>query len=548
MANIVNPGQAPNDGGGDTLRDSMVQINARFQELLGTLSNRGAWAPSIAYHATPAREWVTNAGQAYVAITNHISGATFSVDLAAGIWLAVDLTQLISNLAATGPGKGANLVGFIQAGSGAVARTVQDKTRETVSIKDFGAVGDGVTDDTASFSAARSYLDQNAPGVKLIFPSGVYRYTESPNWAIKDAHIEAIGQVRLRYQGAGNALIFDAGLVAFIFNVRFLGNFIVESLATAANGYYVRSVHHSVIEGRVAGCGSTSAALRVEFAVCTEFNVRASINQEPWYLGAKPLRGLHLTQRNTGQKVSACYFKNPILEGIGGDGIFCDHTIQNTFIGGTSEGNDGRGIVCTSNSSHNSFITIDLEQNDGGDVVDAGNRNSYTNILSDTTFTIVPPARNCTLRGGQFNTILNDGVGTITESLQYSSQAGTFTGSGLRLTKRNVLRLTSNLFDKDQTYDSFVVTVPGVPNNTATTVITLPATGNNFYQVTCYSPGAGNANAFGAYAVVFQDGGTSRIVSQVNGTILSITLVGQEIRVTQTAGVAITVFAAAKAI
>ena len=43
---------------------------------------------------------------------------------------------------------------FKQDGTGAVTRTVQDKLREFVSVKDFGAVGDGVADDTAAFNLA----------------------------------------------------------------------------------------------------------------------------------------------------------------------------------------------------------------------------------------------------------------------------------------------------------------------------------------------------------------------------------------------------------
>jgi hypothetical protein len=57
--------------------------------------------------------------------------------------------------------------------AGGVTTNVQAKLRETVSVKDFGAVGDGVTDDSAAFQAAVATL--TSAGGKMIFvPKGVY--------------------------------------------------------------------------------------------------------------------------------------------------------------------------------------------------------------------------------------------------------------------------------------------------------------------------------------------------------------------------------------
>ena len=59
---------------------------------------------------------------------------------------------------------------------GGVVRTIVDKLSDTVSVKDFGAKGDGVTDDTAAIQAA---LDSGSWSVYL--PKGVYICTKEIN-------------------------------------------------------------------------------------------------------------------------------------------------------------------------------------------------------------------------------------------------------------------------------------------------------------------------------------------------------------------------------
>jgi hypothetical protein len=100
----------------------------------------------------------------------------WTVDNVGGFATMADLTAAIAALTASlASSSGSSMIGFIQAGTSAVATTAQTKMRETISVKDFGAVGDDAADDTTKIQAAINYA--NTIGGDVYFPPGIYRIT-----------------------------------------------------------------------------------------------------------------------------------------------------------------------------------------------------------------------------------------------------------------------------------------------------------------------------------------------------------------------------------
>ena len=95
------------------------------------------------------------------------SGAVTSDKIANGAILNADVNG--------SAGIVASKLAFTQSGTGATVRTVDSKLRDVVSVKDFGAVGDGVVDDTAAIQAA---IDASY-SKKLFFPRGEYKITST---------------------------------------------------------------------------------------------------------------------------------------------------------------------------------------------------------------------------------------------------------------------------------------------------------------------------------------------------------------------------------
>ena len=98
-----------------------------------------------------------------------ITGTTLTFSEAPPLNSNINLVQLKAT--SIGEADSASVT-YIPAGTGAVQTSVQSKLRETVSVKDFGAVGDGVTDDTAAIQAAVNHGITNS--VEVHWPNGIY--------------------------------------------------------------------------------------------------------------------------------------------------------------------------------------------------------------------------------------------------------------------------------------------------------------------------------------------------------------------------------------
>jgi hypothetical protein len=144
-----------------------------------------------------------------------------------------------------------DLVSFIQAGTGAVATNVQAKLRQTVSVMDFGAVGDGTTDDKAAIQLA---IDS---GSAVYFPKGTYRVasvlsvpTDMKLFANKDATIlSTITSVPASYQE-----IFVATVAVSNISVQGL-KFQTTQVAFSAFGFQKLVTNLDLLDNECQGCG-----------------------------------------------------------------------------------------------------------------------------------------------------------------------------------------------------------------------------------------------------------------------------------------------------
>jgi len=234
----------------------------------------------------------------------------------------------------------------------------------------FGAVGDGVADDTAAILALRNAAV--ATGRAAVFPAGTYRYTTSPNWGVAGLQVEGRGPVLWQHTGTGPACLVDGGINGL--SGVTLRNLTIQGNVNSTHGVQVTKVWRSIFDNlRVQGCAPTGSAFFGTFNVCNHF-----LNCKVLAAANMPAHGIYFADANC----SANVITNPIVEGLTGSGLkFATGAAQTTVIGGTAESN-AIGIDLAFNACRHVFVGIDLEGNATADVLCAGNYNSFVGVLA----------------------------------------------------------------------------------------------------------------------------------------------------------------------
>lgn len=404
----------------------------------------------------------------------------FTLRDAAGvlIWTADNITtqDALLSLAAfetlLAGSTGSTLVGFTQNGPG-TTRTVQSKLSDSYSVADFGfSTSNNATANATAFVNAWNISKQ------LTIPAGTYSVTSLPNFAVRGARIQGIGQVVLNITGAGPGLIVDAGAApsTTVVSDIVIDNLTINGVNSAAGnvGVFIRGITHSQFN-RLRPINWIGSAMYCSYMVSNSFYDFCYSGNEPG-ISITTLVGISLINRNALDSCSNCTWINPIIEGISGNGISATAAIANTFIGGTIEGcgytTGYGGIFLGTNTAENSFIGTDLESN--GIVADAttfhiknaGIRNSFINIFADNVLSSlvwITGGNSTNILGGQIASLKIDaGVkNTVATALAYN---GTITDAGTdtRFIQRYAITSATTLPDSYVTKGTWTPTVAGI--------------------------------------------------------------------------------------
>lgn len=247
---------------------------------------------------------------------DYLETSTTSITLTAGAIAGDELLFVTGSTDINPISSNAAYVAYTPAGSGAVATSVQDKLRESVSVKDFGAVGNGVADDTGAIQAAINYA--SARMCKTFVPEGDYRITASLNLP---ANCHLVGESR------NGSVLLASGKTFPVVNIN--------GSQVKVSGLYIRG-------GSVGVNTASNAAFHSQVTDCRISYNRIGVELIDTYIFL--LKDNYISFNDWGVVAGAQSFQlvvrdNIIDNNLGGGGFLCVANGGTLIVGNTIEGN-----------------------------------------------------------------------------------------------------------------------------------------------------------------------------------------------------------------
>ena len=165
--------------------------------------------------------------------------------------------------------------------TGGVSRSLESKLLDVVSVKDFGAVGDGVTDDTSSIQAA---IDSGSNSI--VFPSGTYKVSSltisGSNYELVTCSSVTLSQINVASR-QNTPILAITGDNIKIGDLKFSGNIATDagewnhciSIGSGCENITLGNLHGENIRGDVLYVGGLAASpvTGVSFGTITGTNI-----------------------------------------------------------------------------------------------------------------------------------------------------------------------------------------------------------------------------------------------------------------------------------
>lgn len=309
--------------------------------------NSGATAPATTY----AYQWWVDTATGLLKQRNSANNAWITigqVDTANLGLIPAGAASIVNADVNANAGIVATKLSFTQAGGG-TARTIANRLQDAVSVRDFGAVADGVTDDSAAFNAAA------AASSDVFVPNGTYLINNAVNvldnqtWVFEGCTLKHTDDTKIILRANGKTGFSLLGKCILLGTLTTSGTAAETGLyITNGKRYRVEGVEARKFKGKGIWLdGSTAGSLRGDrgqFTDCAAYECTVGVQVDAG-AGAE-----YNTWTNT--NISGCVTGMAMAAG------------NNTVVGGSIVDNTN-GIVLTagSNHCHGMFIGTNINHN-----------------------------------------------------------------------------------------------------------------------------------------------------------------------------------------